>query len=88
LAGRKFLRINHGNLKSKRPYKEAWSFEKAMEIIEEEKELYFDPLLLETFSSIAKPLYDRFGGKEEIPREELGEIIKKYFYEGMDSLEY
>jgi hypothetical protein len=67
LAGRKFPRINHGNLKSKRPYKEAWSFEKAMEIMEEEKGLHFDPLLLDTFISIAKPLYDRFGGKEEIP---------------------
>ena len=88
MAGRKFPRINHGNLKSKRPYKEAWSFEKAMEIMEEEKGLHFDPLLLDTFISIAKPLYDRFGGKEEIPREELGEIISKYIHEGMDSLEY
>jgi hypothetical protein len=59
-----------------------------MEIMEEEKGLHFDPLLLETFSRIAKPLYDRFGGKEEIFREELGEIVKKYFYKGMDSLEY
>jgi hypothetical protein len=59
-----------------------------MEIMEEEKGLHFDPLLLETFSRIAKPLYDRFGGKEEIPREELGEIISKYFHEVMDSLEY
>ena len=56
--------------------------------MEEEKGLHFDPLLLETFSRIAKPRYDRLGGKEEIPREELGEGISKYFYEGMDSLEY
>ena len=56
--------------------------------MEEEKGLHFDPLLLETFSRIAKPLYDRFGGKEEIPREELGEIISKYFHEVMNSLEY
>ncbi len=75
-------------LTSKRPYKEAWSFEEAMEIMEEGKGSHFDPLLLDTFSRIAKSLYDRFGGKEEIFREELGEIITKYFYEGMDSLEY
>ena len=59
-----------------------------MEIMEEEKGLHFDPLLLDTLISIAKTLYDRFGGKEEIPREELSEIISKYFHEVMDSLEY
>ena len=65
-----------------------WSFEKAIEIMAEEIGLPFDPLLLDTFISIAKPLYDRFGEKEEIPREELGEIISKYFHEGMNSREY
>ncbi len=75
-------------LTSKRPYKEAWSFEETMEIMEEGRGTHFDPLLLDAFRRIAKPLYDRFGGKEEIFREELGEIIIKYFHEGMDGLEY
>lgn len=75
-------------LTSKRPYKEAWSFEQAMEIIYEGKGSHFDPVVIDAFSRIAKPLYDRFGGKEEVFREELGEIISKYFHEGMDSLEY
>jgi len=75
-------------LTSKRPYKEAWSFEEAMEIMEEGRGSHFDPFLLDAFISVAKPLYDRFGGKEEIFREELGEIITKYFREGMDCLEY
>ncbi len=75
-------------LTSKRPYKEAWSFEEAIEILEEGRGTHFDPLLLDAFIRIAKPLYDRFGGKEEIFREELGKIITKYFHEGMDSLEY
>ncbi len=75
-------------LTSKRPYKEAWSFEEAIGILEEGKGTHFDPLLLDTFIRIAKPLYDRFGGKEEIFREELGEFITKYFHEGMDTLEY
>ena len=75
-------------LTSNRPYKEAWSFKEAMEIMEEGRGLHFDPHLLDVFSRIAKPLYEAFGGKEEIFREELGEIIKKYFHEEMDSLEY
>lgn len=75
-------------LTSKRPYKEPWSFEQAMEIMDEGKGTHFDATLLETFSRIAKPLYDQFGGKEDVPRDELGEIIKKYFTEEMDSLEY
>jgi HD-GYP domain-containing protein (c-di-GMP phosphodiesterase class II) len=75
-------------LTSKRPYKEAWSFEGAMEIMEEGRGSHFDPRLLDTFSRIAKPLYDRFGGKEAVFREELDEIIRKYFDEGMDDLEY
>jgi HD-GYP domain-containing protein (c-di-GMP phosphodiesterase class II) len=75
-------------LTSKRPYKDAWSFEEAMEIMEEGRGSHFDSNLLDAFSLIAKPLYDRYGGKEEVFREELSEIIKKYFSEGMDSLEY
>lgn len=75
-------------LTSQRPYKEAWSFERAMEIMEEGKGSHFDPLLLDAFNRIAEPLYDKFGGKEEVFREELAEIITKYFHEGMDGLEY
>ena len=75
-------------LTSKRPYKDAWPFEEAMKIMNEGRGTDFDPLLLDAFSGIAKPLYDKFGGKEEIFRDELVEIITKYFHEGMDSLEY
>lgn len=75
-------------LTSKRPYKEAWSFDEAMEILEEGRGTHFDPQLLDTFRRIARPLYDQFGGKETIFRDELGEIITTYFHEGIDSLEY
>jgi HD-GYP domain-containing protein (c-di-GMP phosphodiesterase class II) len=75
-------------LTSKRPYKEAWPFEKAMEAMEEGRGTHFDADILDAFSDIARPLYDKFGGKEEIFREDLAEIISKYFHEGMDSLEY
>ena len=56
--------------------------------MEEENGSHFDPHLFDIFSRIAKPLYERFGGKEEIFREELHKIITKYFHEGMDCLEY
>jgi response regulator RpfG family c-di-GMP phosphodiesterase len=52
------------------------------------KGTHFDPLVLEAFIRIARPLCDRYGGKEEIFREELGKIIRKYFYKGMDGLQY
>lgn len=75
-------------LTSKRPYKDPWPFKKAMEIMYEVKGTHFDPKLLDAFSHIAKPLYEQFGGKDEVPRDELKEIIRKYFTEEMDSLDY
>ena len=75
-------------LTSKRPYKEAFSFEQAMEIMEEGRGAHFDPLFLDTFGRIARPLYDRFGGREEDLRDELRGIIIRYFHDRMESLEY
>jgi HD-GYP domain-containing protein (c-di-GMP phosphodiesterase class II) len=74
-------------LTSKRPYKEAWSFEEALGIMEEGRGTHFDPLLLDVFIQIAKPLYDKFGGKETIFSAELAEIIAKYFHDGMGVLD-
>jgi HD-GYP domain-containing protein (c-di-GMP phosphodiesterase class II) len=75
-------------LTSKRPYKDPLSYEKTMEIMEETKGTHFDSRLLDVFIRISRPLYDRYGGKEAMPRDELEEIIRKYFTDGMDSLEY
>ena len=75
-------------LTSKRPYKDPWSFNKAMELLFEVKGTHFDPELLDAFSRIAEPLYRKFGGKDEVPRDELKDIIKRYFTEEMDSLDY
>ncbi|BCS94968.1 hypothetical protein DSLASN_06000 [Desulfoluna limicola] len=75
-------------LTSKRPYKEPWSFDEAMNILEEGRGSHFDSHLLDTFQRIARPLHDQFGGKEEVFRDELSAIITKYFHEGMDSLDY
>jgi HD-GYP domain-containing protein (c-di-GMP phosphodiesterase class II) len=75
-------------LTSKRPYKDPWPFDKAMEILEEGRGMHFDPDLLDAFARVAPPLYERYGGKEEVFREDLEKIIHRYFDQGMDSLEY
>ena len=75
-------------LTSKRPYKTPFSYDEAMKILEEGRGMHFDPHLLDVFSRIARPLYERFGGKEDVPREELAGILRTWFREGMDSLDY
>ena len=75
-------------LTSKRPYKNPFSFEQAMEILEEGRGTHFDSQLLDVFARIARPLYDRFGGKDDAPREELAGIMRTWFREEMDSLDY
>ncbi len=75
-------------LTSKRPYKEAFSFEQAMEIMEEGRGTHFDPVFLDAFGRIARSLYDRFGGRDEDLRDELRGIIIRYFHDRMESLEY
>ena len=75
-------------LTSKRPYKDPLTFEQAMETLREGRGIHFDAALLDVFSRIARPLYERFGGKDEVPREELAEIVRIWFQERMDSLEY
>jgi len=75
-------------LTSKRPYKDPLTFEQAMETLQEGRGVHFDAALLDVFSRIARPLYERLGGKDEVPREELAEIVRTWFQERMDSLEY
>jgi len=74
-------------LTSRRPYKEPWSFEKAMEILAEGRGTHFDPELLDTFGRIARPLYDRFGSSDEVPDAELKAIVRTYFNDRMDSFD-
>jgi len=75
-------------LTSKRPYKIPFSFEQAMKILEEGRGTHFDARILDVFTRIARPLYDRLGGKEDVPREELAGILRAWFREGMDRLDY
>jgi HD-GYP domain-containing protein (c-di-GMP phosphodiesterase class II) len=67
-------------LTSKRPYKEAMSFDETMSILEQGRGSHFDPDVLDTFRCIARPLYDQFAGHDdETPKRELENIIDRYF---------
>jgi HD-GYP domain-containing protein (c-di-GMP phosphodiesterase class II) len=75
-------------LTSKRPYKDPFSFEESIHILEEGRGTHFDPVLIDAFKKIAKPLYDSFANKDEAAAKELDAIIRQYFTEGMESLDY
>jgi len=67
-------------LTSKRPYKDPFPFEKSIAILEEGRGNHFDPVLVDTFISIAQPLYDLLSGADDaVPRQELDSIIDEYF---------
>jgi HD-GYP domain-containing protein (c-di-GMP phosphodiesterase class II) len=67
-------------LTSERPYKEPYSFDESMEVLEAGRGTHFDPLLLDTFTAIARPLYDEFAGQDiEKPRHELLALVERYF---------
>jgi HD-GYP domain-containing protein (c-di-GMP phosphodiesterase class II) len=52
-------------LTSSRPYKEAYSYERSIEILKEKSGTHFDPELLTLFISISEELYAHIGGKED-----------------------
>lgn len=67
-------------LTSKRPYKEPFSFEETMAILEKGRGKDFDPELLDAFKSIARGLYDEYvAGADRIPQDDVTEIGKRYF---------
>ena len=67
-------------LTSRRPYKEPFTFEASMKILEQGRGSHFDPVLVEAFARIARPLWERLGGREdETPQEELQTIVRAYF---------
>ncbi len=56
-------------LTSERPYKKAWEFEKAMELIEKEKGKHFDPELAEIFISSeeeVREIFEKHSSKKEL----------------------
>ncbi|MCP4301393.1 MAG: HD-GYP domain-containing protein [Gammaproteobacteria bacterium] len=67
-------------LTSERPYKSAFAFDKAMEILDEGSATHFDPALLDAFAGIAESLYRDYANRDDDkPRHDLAEIIDEYF---------
>jgi len=67
-------------LTSRRPYKEPYSFEEAMRLLELERGTHFDPAVLDAFRRIACGLYDSVAdcGETEL-KEALRQIFQVYF---------
>lgn len=67
-------------LTSRRPYKEPFTFEKSMQIVNEGRENHFDPAILDVFNKIAQSLYNEIHeADEKYLRDALRKLINKYF---------
>lgn len=76
-------------LTSHRPYKEPFSFKKAMQIIEQGKGSHFEPKLVDKFSQIAGNLYHEFSGRDdEGLKDQLHALTNRYFHSGINTLSY
>jgi HD-GYP domain-containing protein (c-di-GMP phosphodiesterase class II) len=74
-------------LTSRRPYKEPFSFEETMQILEQGRGKHFDPGLLDLFASAAGELYGRYGGREdEQLHDELAQFVQRYFTSELNTL--
>jgi HD-GYP domain-containing protein (c-di-GMP phosphodiesterase class II) len=68
-------------LTSKRPYKEAYSYDESIQVLEAGRGTHFDPMVLDKFSEIAPSLYEKFAhADKETPQAELGDIVNRYFH--------
>ena len=52
-------------LTSSRPYKDAYSYDKSIQMLKEKSGTHFDPKLLALFIKISKDIYAEIGGKED-----------------------
>lgn len=70
-------------LTSKRPYKEPFGFEEAMDLMQHDSGRHFDPELLHTFSGIAHSLYQEANHAEDSTLEALlNRLVTKHFFNG------
>ncbi|MBN2332407.1 MAG: HD-GYP domain-containing protein [Deltaproteobacteria bacterium] len=73
-------------LTSSRPYKEPMPFEDAMEILADGRNNHFDPSLLDTFTTIAKSLYEEVSRcNDQTLHQKLESITRQYFSKEMYS---
>jgi HD-GYP domain-containing protein (c-di-GMP phosphodiesterase class II) len=67
-------------LTSHRPYKDPLSFDETIDILKQGRTIHFDPEVLDVFISIAPPLYEIYGNRDDDrPRYDMDAIIKQYF---------
>jgi HD-GYP domain-containing protein (c-di-GMP phosphodiesterase class II) len=67
-------------LTSRRPYKEPMSFDETMQILDSGRGSHFDPALVDTFSAIARDLYDTYSGLDgNVSKERLEAMTDEYF---------
>lgn len=67
-------------LTSKRPYKEAFPYDRTMEILEKGRGSHFDPEILDVFIRIAPSLYEAYANRDdEKPRSDLIRIGGRYY---------
>jgi HD-GYP domain-containing protein (c-di-GMP phosphodiesterase class II) len=74
-------------LTCRRPYKEPFSYEKSMAIIDESRGSHFDPDVVDAFVPLSEAIYNEISGREdEGLRDELKDITSQYFKAGLQSL--
>jgi len=70
-------------LTSKRPYKEAFSFDESMSILNRGRGSHFDPDILDAFAKIAPGLYNSYSGRDDqAPRDDVKRLGAPYFFPG------
>jgi len=70
-------------LTSRRPYKEPLSFDATMECIHKGRGHQFDPAIVDTFTTIAPALYQKYAGRDDQGlRDELQTGLARYFSQG------
>lgn len=74
-------------LTSERPYKQAFSLEKALKIMAEGHGSHFDPNLFDRFTVMAEALDRRYAGREdEGLQQELAQDTARYFAAAREQL--
>jgi len=76
-------------LTCQRPYRQPFSFEKSLAILEEGRCNHFDPEVLDAFEPLADEVYRTIAGREDVKlKDELQEVTDRYFRAGLDTLEF
>jgi HD-GYP domain-containing protein (c-di-GMP phosphodiesterase class II) len=67
-------------LTSKRPYKEPFTFDATMEILEEGRGAHFDPQILDAFATIALSLYEEYGGQDDDRAQKRLTVLSQLYF--------